>query len=126
VTYRIGRRFTFAAAHQLHGLPDGHKCSNLHGHTYTAEIELTADALTGPGFVTDFGDLAPFRRYLETRIDHRNLNEVLSFEPTAENLALHFFDWCAQHLEPDIPGRVTAVRVWESPTSWAEFRTGAR
>jgi len=120
--HRIGRRFTFVAAHVLANLPDGHKCSRLHGHTYTVEIELIASRLTPPGFVTDFGDLAPFRRYLDGHIDHRHLNEVLDVEPTSENLAEHFFTWCVTYLEPGIPGWVSAVRVCETPASWAEYR----
>jgi 6-pyruvoyltetrahydropterin/6-carboxytetrahydropterin synthase len=120
--YRIGKRFTFDAAHSLPGLPGGHKCARLHGHTYTVEVELAAGQLQAPGFVTDFGDLAPFRRYLDEHIDHRHLNEVLDAEPTSENLARHFLAWCAQHIEPGIQGRVAAVRVWETPTSWAEYR----
>jgi 6-pyruvoyltetrahydropterin/6-carboxytetrahydropterin synthase len=120
--HRIGKRFTFDAAHALAGLPHDHKCSRLHGHTYTVEIELTASQLTPPGFVTDFGDLASFRRYLDEHIDHRHLNQVLDVEPTSEHLAEHFFAWCAANLQPSVPGRVTAVRVWETPASWAEFR----
>jgi 6-pyruvoyltetrahydropterin/6-carboxytetrahydropterin synthase len=126
VVYRIGKRFTFAAAHLLAGLPTGHKCARLHGHTYTVEVELVASELAPPGFVTDFGDLAPFQRYLGEHIDHRYLNDVLDGEPTSENLARHFFTWCAGHLEPGIPGRVTAVRVWESPETWAEYRREER
>ena len=120
--YRIGKRFTFDAAHALAGLPAGHKCARLHGHTYTVEVELAASQLVPPGFVTDFGDLAPFRQYLDEHIDHRHLNDVLSTEPTSENLARHFFDWCTQHLGQGIPGHITAVRVCESPGSWAEYR----
>jgi 6-pyruvoyltetrahydropterin/6-carboxytetrahydropterin synthase len=122
--YRIAKRFTFDAAHVLDGLPDGHKCGRLHGHTYTVEVELASSVLAGPGFVTDFGDLAPFRDYLDGHFDHRNLSEVLDVQPTSENLARHFFTWCGQHLAPHIPGRVTAVRVSETPSTWAEFRAG--
>jgi 6-pyruvoyltetrahydropterin/6-carboxytetrahydropterin synthase len=124
--YRIGKRFEFAAAHRLADLPASHKCARLHGHTYIVEVELAANELAPPGFVTDFGDLAPFRRYLAEHIDHRCLNEVLDVEPTSENLAWHFFTWCAEHLEPGIPGCVTAVRVSESPASWAEYRQEGR
>jgi 6-pyruvoyltetrahydropterin/6-carboxytetrahydropterin synthase len=120
--YRIGKQFSFDAAHVLADLPAGHKCARLHGHTYTVEIELTASRLVPPGFVTDFADLAPFRRYLADTIDHRHLNDVLSVEPTSENLARHFFTWCVTHLEPGIPGRISAVRVSETPQSWAEYR----
>lgn len=125
--YLIGKRFSFDAAHRLSGLPTGHKCARLHGHTYTVELELgiAADGdLASPGFVTDFGDLALFRDYLTASFDHQFLNDtgVLGGEPTAENLARHFFDWCTEHLEPSVPGRVTAVRVWETPSAWAEYR----
>lgn len=124
--YRIGKRFTFEASHVLSGLPDGHKCTRLHGHGYTVEVEVAADALTGPGWVTDFGDLAPFGRYLDEHFDHRHLNDVLEDQPTSENLAAHFFTWCTGHLSPVIPGRVTAVRVSEKrEATWAEYRPGA-
>ena len=120
--YRIGKRFSFDAAHVLADLPAGHKCARLHGHTYTVEIELTASQLVPPGFVTDFADLTPFRRYLTDVIDHRLLNDVLPVEPTSENLARHFFTWCVTHLEPGIPARISAVRVSETPQSWAEYQ----
>jgi 6-pyruvoyltetrahydropterin/6-carboxytetrahydropterin synthase len=124
--HRIGKRFTFDAAHVLTGLPAGHKCTRLHGHTYTVEIELAAQTLTSPGFVTDFGDLAPFRQYLAEHFDHRHLNDVLDLQPTSENLARHFFTWCAEHLDPSIPGHVIAVRVCETPATWAEYRRDER
>ncbi|MGH3834618.1 MAG: 6-carboxytetrahydropterin synthase QueD [Pseudonocardiaceae bacterium] len=120
--YRIGKRFSFDAAHILRSLPVGHKCARLHGHTYTVEIELSGRQLTAPGFVTDFGDLAAFQSYLDENFDHRLLNDVLDVEPTSELLAEHFFGWCVAHLEPVVGGRFTAVRVSETPSSWAEFR----
>ncbi|MGH3718023.1 MAG: 6-carboxytetrahydropterin synthase QueD [Pseudonocardiaceae bacterium] len=120
--YRIGKRFSFDAAHVLHGLPVGHKCARLHGHTYTVEVELSSRRLTEPGFVTDFGDFAVFKSYLDENFDHRLLNEVLDVEPTSELLAEHFFGWCITHLEPVIGGWLTAVRVSETPSTWAEFR----
>jgi 6-pyruvoyltetrahydropterin/6-carboxytetrahydropterin synthase len=121
--FSIGKRFTFDAAHVLHGLPAGHKCGRLHGHTYTVELHLQAETLIAPGFVTDFADLAPFGRYLDEQFDHRLLNDVLAAEPTSEELAAHFFAWCAQYLAPTLSGgRIVAVRVSETPSSWAEFR----
>jgi 6-pyruvoyltetrahydropterin/6-carboxytetrahydropterin synthase len=124
--YRIGKRFTFDAAHRLGGLPPGHKCSRVHGHTYTVEIELAAAALAGPGFVADFGDLAPLGQHISEQVDHRDLNEVLDAEPTSENLAQYFFTWCTRNLDPAITGLVTAVRVSETPATWAEYRPEER
>ena len=119
--YSIGKHFRFEAAHQLPSLGPAHKCARLHGHTYHVELLLTAGDLTGPGFVTDFGDLAPFGRFLEDNLDHRFLNEALPCEPTSELLARYLAEWFVTNLEPQIPGQLTAVRVWETPASQAMF-----
>ena len=122
--FSITKDFHFAAAHQLHSLGRGHKCARLHGHTYHVELRLTADELTEPGFVTDFGDLVPFGRFLEENLDHRFLNEVLPCEPTSELLARYLAEWFVANLQPEIPGRLTAVCVSESATSRAIFEIG--
>src|SRR5260370_5411341 len=119
--FSIGKSFRFEAAHRLPSLGPGHKCARLHGHTYHVELLLTGQELTGPGFVTDFGYLAPFGRFLEENLDHRFLNEVLPCEPTSELLARYLAEWFVANLEPEIPGRLTAVRVSETPTSRAMF-----
>ncbi len=120
--HTIAKRFTFEASHRLPDLPEGHKCARLHGHSWTVEVILTADELTGPGFVTDFGDLKPLKHYIDEHLDHRHLNDVLDVPPTSENVAAHLATWCMEHLEPVIPGRVVAVRVSETRTTWAEYR----
>lgn len=123
--FRIGKSFRFDASHQLHGLPDDHKCGRLHGHTYTVEVTLAGSELSGPGFVTDFGDLAPLKRYIDSTFDHRHLNDVLDVEPTAEHLARHLGVWCLERLGPLVPGLIASVRVQETPTSWAEWTVGS-
>lgn len=123
-TYRIGKRYTFDAAHHLPGLPEGHKCRRVHGHTYTAEFTLASSELVPPGFVADFGDLAPVRKYIAETLDHHDLNEVLDVEPTCEAIAAHLAAWYLEHVAVSVPGRLEAVRVWETPTSWAEFTPG--
>ncbi|MFB7669497.1 6-pyruvoyl tetrahydropterin synthase family protein [Kitasatospora sp. NPDC056138] len=119
--YRIGKRFRFEAAHFLPGLPEGHQCARMHGHSYEVEFVLTAAQLAGPGFVTDFGDLTPVKRMIDGELDHRVLNEVLPIAPTSENLAAYLAGWFLEHVEPSVPGRLAAVRVSETATSWAEF-----
>jgi 6-pyruvoyltetrahydropterin/6-carboxytetrahydropterin synthase len=120
--YQIGKRFLFDAAHQLTGLPPEHKCSRLHGHTWTVEVIFAAETLTGPGFVVDFGELAPFGNWLAATCDHRNLSECLPVPATSEHLASYFADWIIEHLQPSLPGRLAAVRVSETPSSWAEYQ----
>jgi 6-pyruvoyltetrahydropterin/6-carboxytetrahydropterin synthase len=124
--FRIGKRFTFEAAHHLPGLPAGHKCARVHGHSYTAEVVVASDKLIPPGFVTDFGDLAPVRQYIDTALDHRDLNEALGAEPTCELIAEHLADWFGSYLAGAIPGRLELVRVWETATSWAEYIPGGQ
>lgn len=123
--YRIGKRFSFDAAHRLPSLPAEHKCSRDHGHTYTVEVVLAADRLVPPGFVADFAELEPLERYIQSTLDHRHLNAVLDFEPTSEAVAHHLVQWFREHMESSIAGRLVAVRVSETPSSWAEYTVEA-
>ncbi|MFF7413251.1 6-carboxytetrahydropterin synthase [Streptomyces platensis] len=120
-THTIGKIFDFEAGHRLPSLPDGHKCSRQHGHSYEVEVILSAPALEAPGFVTDFGDLTPFKKFLDAELDHRNLHEILPVEPTSERLAQFLAGWFIQNIEPDIPGVLIAVQVRETERSWARF-----
>jgi 6-pyruvoyltetrahydropterin/6-carboxytetrahydropterin synthase len=120
MTYIIGRQFTFAAAHHLDQLPPGHKCSRIHGHTYTVEVQLTAEDLDTADMVCDFSDLDPVSNYIDSTLDHRDLNQVLTIQPSCERIAEHVYLWCRGNLPA---GRlVTAVRVSESSRTWAEYR----
>jgi len=120
--YRIGKSFKFEAAHRLGDLPDHHKCARVHGHSYAVEVTLVAQDLSGPGFVVDFAELEPVKQYLADTFDHRLINDVVTVEPTSENLARLIFDWCAEKLPLPDGVRVEAVKVSETATSWAEYR----
>lgn len=120
--YRISKRFSFEAAHFLRGLPEGHPCSRVHGHSYTIEVFLVAEHLTGPGFVVDFRELAALKKHVDQHLDHTTLNDVVEVEPTSENLAKVLFDWCAENLPLPASAAVEAVRVAETASTWAEYR----
>jgi 6-pyruvoyltetrahydropterin/6-carboxytetrahydropterin synthase len=118
IMYRITKEFHFSASHQLFGLPDDHQCSRLHGHNYIAVIELASDTLNAHGFVRDYLELAPLKRYIDDALDHRHLNDVLGDDcVTAERMAKHLYDWCAARWP-----ETAAVRVSETPKTWAEYR----
>lgn len=125
-TFTIGKRFRFEAGHRLPGLPPEHKCAHQHGHSYEVEVILTAPVLEEPGFVTDFGALAPLKEFLDTQLDHHNLHEILPFEPTSERLAQFLAGWSIQNLQPEIHGRLVAVLVRETNSSWARFDVEGR
>lgn len=115
--YRIWKHHRFSASHVLNGLPEGHQCGRLHGHNYLVEVELASDSLGPEGFVVDFGELKPFKQMIDNEWDHRHLNDVLPFQPTAENMAKHLYDWCKERWPETV-----AARVQETETSWAEYR----
>ncbi len=117
--YLIRKEFHFSASHQLAGLPDGHPCARLHGHNYRVELVLVAEELDATGFVVDYGDLRPFQQLIDDELDHRHLNEVLSFQTSAENIARYLFGRARERWP-----QVVAVRVSETPKTWAEYREG--
>jgi 6-pyruvoyltetrahydropterin/6-carboxytetrahydropterin synthase len=121
MTYTISKDFTFSASHQLHRLADDHPCGRLHGHNYTVRVELTGPLDPRTGFVLDYGALAPIKAYLDDILDHRHLNDVVTFQPSAENLARYLFYRVREQVE--IPRDVAvAVGVSETPKTWAWWR----
>lgn len=115
--FTIAKTFHFSAAHRLTRVPEGHKCRRMHGHNYTVEVRLSATDVHATGMVVDYADLTALGHYLDTQVDHRLLNDVLEVEPTAENIAWHFYTWCHRRWP-----QVTSVRVHETPQTWAEYR----
>ena len=115
--FRIWKHFRFSASHVLTGLPEGHQCGRLHGHNYTVELELTSPGVDVTGFVRDFGELKPFKVYIDEYLDHQHLNAVFDFNPTAENMAKCLYEKFSV-MWPEI----TAIRVQETESSWAEYR----
>lgn len=113
--YVIRKKFSFSAAHQLYGLPDDHPCSRLHGHNYEVEVVLMSHELNRDFFVRDYRELDLFKQYLNEKLDHRNLNDMLKVT-TAEVLALHFHQWCLTRWP-----ETYMVRVSETPKTWAEY-----
>jgi 6-pyruvoyltetrahydropterin/6-carboxytetrahydropterin synthase len=124
--YRIVKRWSnLSAAHWIEGLPEGHQCARPHGHNYWVELELKAGHtldLQGPGFVRDYGELKEFGDWLKSVMDHQCLNEtfpMLQGRTTSEHLARVLF-FRAVQLYGDC---VNAVRVSETDSTWAEYRT---
>ncbi len=116
--FTIGKTFHFSASHQLHQVGEDHPCARLHGHNYEITVELQADSLNDKGFVKDYLDLAELKNYLDETLDHRHLNEVLGDDcVTAEQLAKHLYDWCAERWD-----EVSAIAVNETPRTFAEYR----
>ena len=90
--YKISKEFHFSASHQLFGLAPDHPCSRLHGHNYIFIFELESNRLNEYGFVKDYRELDNIKSYIDTVLDHRHLNDLFDFQPSAENIARYMFE----------------------------------
>jgi 6-pyruvoyltetrahydropterin/6-carboxytetrahydropterin synthase len=109
----IFRAFTIEAAHRLPNVPQGHKCSRLHGHSFRIELQLSGDVDAHSGWVIDFADVKAAFQPTYDRLDHHYLNEIPGLEnPTSENLAR----WIWDQLKTDLP-LLSKVTVHETCTS---------
>ncbi|MBZ0263848.1 6-carboxytetrahydropterin synthase QueD [bacterium] len=116
--FQIKKSFRFNSAHYLPGAPDGHKCRNLHGHTYEVVIECRGTMDIEAGWVIDFGDISDIMRPLIKQLDHVVLNELEGLKyTTAEELCY----WIWERTKPKLPSLISVV-VHETPTSCAEYR----
>ena len=81
--YTVRKRLEISASHRLN-LSYKSKCENLHGHNWIVIVWCRSKQLNPDGMVVDF---AHIKQMIQEKLDHKNLNEVLSFNPTAENIA---------------------------------------
>jgi len=114
-------------------------CKNLHGHTYRVDVSVSCgDGMSGD-MVMDFKELkrianeticerfdhafmyntaSPGETEIAAVVERNGMRTVpIPFRSTAENLAKLFFS----ELEKKVEG-LSAVRVWETQDSSAEYR----
>ncbi|WP_284035850.1 6-carboxytetrahydropterin synthase QueD [Neobacillus sp. 114] len=123
----VSKEFTFDAAHHLHCYEG--KCKNLHGHTYIVIFGISG-FVDDRGLMMDFGDIKDiWKNEIEVYLDHRYLNETLPpMNTTAENMVVWIYEKMAEALKKEkrqeqyCGARVEFVRLFETPTSYAEAR----
>lgn len=134
---RLSKEFEFQMAHALLGY-DG-KCRNIHGHNYKLRVTVEGPPVNDPscakdGMVMDFTDIkriigeriiepfdhafvvpegSPFAGTTDTKII------VTPFQPTCENLLLHFASLLDGCLPPNV--RIHSLRLHETDSSFAEL-----
>jgi len=91
--YEIRKTFEISAAHSL-PLEYESKCKQLHGHNWKITVYLRSHELNEAGMVMDFSDI---KQKISAQLDHKNLNEVLPFSPTAENMARFICEELSPH-----------------------------
>ena len=79
----VKKRMEIAGAHRLN-LNYESKCANLHGHNWIVTVWCKSQTLDAHGMVMDFTHI---KREVQDKLDHKFLNDVVPFNPTAENIA---------------------------------------
>lgn len=140
---RVTKKFSFDMAHALYGY-DG-PCKNIHGHTYHLSVCLIGNVIEDTndvklGMVVDFGDLKKIvQEKILSKYDHALvLNEhapyaqselifnefekviLVPFQPTCENLLLHFVANLEDAFASDMS--LCSIRLEETPSSYAEWQ----
>ena len=123
----VSKEFTFDASHHLHCYEG--KCKNLHGHTYRVIFGISG-FVDERGLMIDFGDIKEiWKNEIEIFLDHQYLNETLpAMNTTAENMVVWIYEKMKEALTTEermnqyYGARVEFVRLFETPTSFAEAR----
>lgn len=136
--YKLKTKASFDSAHFLKDYEG--KCSNIHGHRWTVEIEVGAETLESDtqnrGMVVDFSNLKKDLKEIADYFDHSLIMEIgslrqatedaliaenlrivkVDFRPTAENFAKYIYD------EMTSRGyKVIEASVYETPNNVASY-----
>lgn len=107
------KQFTFDSAHFLPMVPAGHKCREIHGHTYQLTVFIEGPVDERMGWVTDFSEVKRLINVILDRVDHKLLNNIDGLEnPTCELLAV----WLWDRLKHSLP-LLKKIELYETPTS---------
>lgn len=105
-----------------HVIPDHPgKCGRLHGHTYRFEVWVSGPVSDRDGMLVDFYEV---KRHIDAW-DHRHLNDVVDFVPTAELLAAEMqrriLDLARARVAAGDESRVGCiVKLWETAGAYAQ------
>src|SRR5574344_921248 len=140
---KVTKEITFDMAHML-SYYEG-KCANLHGHTYKLQVTVEADVDDITHMVLDFNILKQvLNETVMNKFDHavafsdyklqngaesdlcawaemHGMNHiVLPGKTTCEDMAPYIKQLISEELEARKIKAVVSVRLWETPTSFAE------
>ena len=107
--FYVSKRMEVAGSHYL-DLNYESKCCNMHGHNWIITVHCKSEELDENGMVVDFKKI---KDRVHGLLDHRCLNEIFEFNPTAENIAR----WICEEMVP----RCYKVEVQESEGNVAVY-----
>jgi 6-pyruvoyltetrahydropterin/6-carboxytetrahydropterin synthase len=130
--YLVTKRIEFCYGHRL--LDYDGVCKHPHGHNAVAEIDVRTDRLDQRNMVADFSDIKRLvKGWIDRELDHKMILRdddplvaplkalgepifILESNPTVERIAKLIFDQTRE-----LGFQVVAVRVWETPSSFAAY-----
>ena len=130
--YSVTKRIDFCYGHRL--LDYDGICKHPHGHNAIVEVDVRTDRLDRRNMVADFSDIKRIvKGWIDRELDHKMILREddplvpplealgepiykLESNPTVERIAKLIFD---KSREQGLD--VLAVRVWETPTSFAVY-----
>src|SRR5579885_3883624 len=121
--FEVSVEQTFAAGHALRNYKG--KCENVHGHNLRVRVTIEGERLDDTGLLVDFIDVKKSMGEIIARLDHVFLNDIAPFDvknPSAENIAEHFYREISQTLKSAVPVRIREVKVWETDVQSAAYR----
>lgn len=117
--FRVSKRMEISAMHHLE-LDYDSPCTRNHGHNWIITVEVCSPNLDRNGMVIDFKKI---KSLIHDNLDHRDLNSVFAFNPTAELIALWIRDQVTKAGEDILGFRCSKVTVQESEgniATWEE------
>ena len=110
---QIYKEFSFDSAHFLPNVPDGHKCKNMHGHTYRLKVVIEGQPDPHFGWIMDFKELKDALTPVIDQLDHKVINDIKGLEnATAENITI----WIWNQIKPVLP-LLSRIELYETPTT---------
>jgi 6-pyruvoyltetrahydropterin/6-carboxytetrahydropterin synthase len=114
----LAKDFEFESAQALPTFPAGHKCRNVHGHSFKATISIRGPVDEATGILYDHALISDAMRPIVQQLDHAYLNDIPGLEnPTIENMSR----WLWQKLAPQLSGLYEIV-LHETPRARCIYR----
>jgi 6-pyruvoyltetrahydropterin/6-carboxytetrahydropterin synthase len=121
--YTVAVRRDFVAQHVLTAGSGGPE-HVWHSHAYRLEVRLEGAELDASGYLVDITEVERALDALVSRLRDHTLNELPELagkNPSLEHVARFACAALATALASPALAAIT-VRLWESPTAWAEYR----
>jgi 6-pyruvoyltetrahydropterin/6-carboxytetrahydropterin synthase len=117
--FHVAKSFEFSAAH--HNANADGPCSKNHGHNWEVLFIFSGKMLDNRAWLVGFDEIRMELKPLVDSLDHQDLNEVLPFNPSSENIAAYL--WCEALARMELPPGVelTEVRVTERSGDWRTY-----